>query len=52
MATGVAVIIGLSVSGTATAANKDGAGECTNRTLRGDYGILVSGISRTRPRSH
>ena len=43
MATGVAVIVGLSVSGTATAANKDGPGQCTNRTLRGDYGILVSG---------
>ena len=49
MATGVAVIIGLSVSGAATAANKDGLGECTNGTLRGDYGILVSGIRGLGP---
>ena len=45
MATGLAVIVGLSLSGTATAA---GPGECTNRTLLGDYGILVSGISGIR----
>ncbi|AMY09438.1 hypothetical protein LuPra_02655 [Luteitalea pratensis] len=43
MATGLAVIVGLSLSDTATAANKDGPPECTNRTLQGDYGILVSG---------
>ena len=49
MATVVAVILGLSVSGTATAANKDGLGECTNATLRGDYGILVSGIRGAGP---
>jgi hypothetical protein len=49
MVTGVAVIIGLSVSGTATAAIKDGAGPCTNRTLRGDYGILVSGTRGLGP---
>ena len=52
MATGVAVIVGLSLSGTATAANEDGPRECTNRTLRGDYGILVSGIRGARPRSN
>ena len=52
MATGLAVIVGLSLSGTATAANKDGPGECTNRTLRGDYGILVSGIRGAWPRSN
>lgn len=49
MAIGVAVIVGLSLSGTATAANQDGPGECTNRTLRGDYGILVSGIRGVGP---
>ena len=49
MATGVAVIIGLSLSGTATAANQDGPRDCTNRTLRGEYGILVSGIRGRGP---
>jgi hypothetical protein len=49
VATGVSVIIGLSVSGTATALNRDGPGVCTNRTLRGDYGILVSGIRGLGP---
>ena len=49
MASGVAVIVGLSLSGTATAANKDGPRDCTNRTLRGDYGILVSGTRGLGP---
>ena len=49
MAAGLAVIVGLSLSGTATAAKQDGPGECTNRTLRGDYGILVSGIRGLGP---
>jgi hypothetical protein len=49
MATGVALIVGLSLSGTATEANNDGPRECTNRTLRGDYGILVSGIRGVGP---
>ena len=49
LATGVAIIIGLSVSGTATAANNDGHGECTNGTLRGDYGILISGVRGLGP---
>ena len=49
IATGVAVIIGLSLSGTATAANQGGPRDCTNRTLRGDYGILVSGIRGLGP---
>ena len=49
MATGLAVIVGLSLSGTATAANQDGPRDCTNRTLRGDYGILVSGIRGVGP---
>ena len=49
MATGLAVIVGLSLSGTATAANEDGPRECTNRTLHGDYGIIVSGIRGLGP---
>ena len=49
MASGLAVIVGLSLSGTATAAHKDGPRACTNRTLRGDYGILVSGIRGVGP---
>ena len=49
MAIGVAVIVGLSLSGTATAANQDGPRDCTNRTLRGDDGILVSGIRGAGP---
>jgi len=49
MAAGLAVIVGLSLSGTATAANDDGPRGCTNRTLRGDYGILVSGIRGLGP---
>ena len=49
MATGLAVIVGLSLSGTATAANQDGPRGCTNRTLLGDYGILVSGVRGAGP---
>ena len=49
MATGLAVIVGLSLSGTATAAHDDGPRGCSNRTLRGDYGILVSGIRGLGP---
>ena len=49
VATGLAIIIALSVSGTATAANDDGHGECTNGTLRGDYGILISGVRGLGP---
>lgn len=41
-AAGLAAVVGLSLSSTATAANDDPRG-CSNRTLRGDYGILVSG---------
>jgi len=41
-AAGLAAVVGLSLSSTATAANDDSRG-CSNRTLRGDYGILVSG---------
>ena len=46
IASGLAVLVGLSLSGTATAANKD---ECTNGALRGDYGILISGIRGLGP---
>jgi hypothetical protein len=49
MASGLAVIVGLSLSVTATAANKSGDHECTNWTLRGDYGILVSGTRGLGP---
>ena len=49
MAVGVAVIVGLSLSGTARAANDDDQRGCTNRTLRGDYGILVSGTRGLGP---
>ena len=49
MASSLAIVVGLSLSGTATAASKDGFGECTNRTLRGDYGILVSGVRGAGP---
>jgi hypothetical protein len=43
LAAALAVIVGLSLSGTVTASNDDGHRGCSNRTLRGDYGILVSG---------
>ena len=48
-AAGLAIIVGLSVSGTATAANDEGPRGCSNRTLRGDYGILVSGVRGLGP---
>ena len=48
IAAGLAVIVGLSLTGTATAAD-DGAWGCTNSTLRGDYGILVLGIRGLGP---
>jgi hypothetical protein len=43
---GLVMVAGLSLPGTVTASNDEGSGECSNRTLRGDYGIQVSG---TRP---
>ena len=49
MASGLAIIVGSSLSGKATAANNDGRRECTNHKLRGDYGILVSGIRGLGP---
>jgi hypothetical protein len=48
-AAGLAAIVGLSLSSTATAADDDGPRGCSNRTLRGDYGILVSGIRGLGP---
>jgi hypothetical protein len=49
IAVGVVAIAGLNVPGTVTAANEDGRRGCSNRTLRGDYGILVSGIRGLGP---
>ena len=40
--------IGLSLLRTVTAADDDALG-CSNRTLRGDYGILVSGVRGLGP---
>ena len=48
MASGLAVIVGLSLSGTATAANKD-ALEMHQPYLHGDYGILVSASADSAP---
>ena len=51
MAIGVAVIVGLSLSGTATAANQDGPRDCTNRQAwRLRHPRLRH--PRTRPRSY
>ena len=47
-AAGVAAIAALALPSTVTA-NEDGHRECGNRTLRGDYGILVSGIRGAGP---
>jgi hypothetical protein len=47
-AAGVAAIAALALPSTVTA-NDDGHRECGNRTLRGDYGILVSGIRGVGP---
>jgi hypothetical protein len=43
VAAALALVVGLIVSGTVSASNDDGPPGCSNRTLRGDYGILVSG---------
>jgi hypothetical protein len=48
VAAGVAAIAALALPSTVTA-NDDGHRECGNRTLRGDYGILVSGIRGVGP---
>ena len=47
-AAGVAAIAVLTLPRTVTA-NDDGRRVCGNRTLRGDYGILVSGIRGAGP---
>ena len=49
MAACLVAVAGLSLSGTVTAATDDGPRGCSNRTLRGDYGILVSGIRGLGP---
>jgi hypothetical protein len=43
MAVAVVVAAAMGRSGTVTASNDEGPRGCSNRTLRGDYGILVSG---------
>ena len=45
---GVAAIAALALPSTVTASD-DGRRECGNRTLRGNYGILVSGIRGAGP---
>ena len=49
IAAGLVAVAGLSLPGTVTASNDNGPRECSNRTLRGDYGILVSGIRGLGP---
>ena len=48
MAAGVAATIGLSLP-RSVAAKDEGPRGCSNRTLRGDYGILVSGVRGLGP---
>ena len=48
MAAGLAAIAALTLPSTVTA-DDDGHRVCGNRTLRGDYGILVSGIRGVGP---
>jgi hypothetical protein len=48
IASGLAAIVALTLQGTVTA-NDDGRRACNNRTLRGDYGILVSGTRAAGP---
>lgn len=43
IAVATAVVVGLTLPRTVAATNDDGPRGCSNRTLRGDYGILVSG---------
>jgi hypothetical protein len=49
IAAALTAFVGLSLPRTVTAANDDGPRGCSNRTLRGDYGILVSGIRGLGP---
>jgi hypothetical protein len=49
IAAGLAVVVGLGLSSTVTATNDERPRACSNRTLRGDYGILVSGIRGLGP---
>jgi hypothetical protein len=49
MAAGLMATVALTIPG-AVAANDDSPGRaCSNRTLRGDYGILISGIAPEGP---
>jgi len=48
-AAGIAALIGVSFSSTATAANDDNRRGCNLASLRGDYGILVSGHKPAGP---
>ena len=48
-AAGLAAVVGLSLPRAVAAANDDGPRGCSNRTLRGDYGILVSGVRGLGP---
>ncbi len=49
LAAGLVAVAGFSLSGTVTASNDQGPRACSNRTLRGDYGILVSGVRGLGP---
>jgi hypothetical protein len=49
VAAGLVAVAGFGLSGTVTASNDDGPRGCSNRTLRGDYGILVSGVRGLGP---
>jgi hypothetical protein len=49
MAAGLMATVALTIPG-AVAANDDSPGRaCSNRTLRGDYGILISGVAPEGP---
>jgi hypothetical protein len=49
MGIGFVALAGLAVPHAVTAARDDGPRPCNNRTLRGDYGILVSGSRPVGP---
>lgn len=49
IAAGLVAVAGMGLTGTVTAANDNGPRGCSNRTLRGDYGILVSGVRGLGP---
>ena len=49
VATGLAVVLAAAAARGVTAENDGRRTECSNRTLRGEYGFLVSGIRGTGP---